>query len=198
MRRTCLPIGLLLLLEANVLVAQEPALRLSEIGDVTAVGSSVEWLRPSADGRHFVFTVQAHGEAWVFDRRDRTLVRLATGNTANPVWAPEGKGIAFARADVNETRMIWTIADAGRGILRRVSAHAGDGPVFSPDGALIAYNRAKSDCPETDRGCRPALVVVPVRGGPEREIAVCCSLPFAWSGDGRWIYYHRFDRGYHF
>jgi TolB protein len=88
------------------------------------------------DGVRGVFIVPAHGG---------TPSRVSgDGYAAIPSWSPDGRYLAFIKADTARPRVwqIW-IAETATGLLRRVTAHTAGQPwgaSWFPDGRHIAYS----------------------------------------------------------
>jgi dipeptidyl aminopeptidase/acylaminoacyl peptidase len=157
-----------------------------------------------------------NGEGFVHDRRRHLFVVSADGGPArqitdgdwddmDPVWAPDGRAIAFASArhadrDRDDALDIW-IVPAGGGEPRRVTDTAGPAvrPAFSPDGGTIAYLGRLSI---KGFGRNVDLLAVPEAGGPARALSAALDRSCGpieqrplWSGDGAFITFAVEDRG---
>jgi len=122
----------------------------------------------SPDGRRIAFEsmgTDGHFDIWVMDS-DGSAQRQLTkdpGDENAPTWARDGQRIYFS-SDRSGSREIWWVP-AGGGAFTRVT-HGGSGVVAREtfDGRAIVYQRALGDSP---------LLMMPLTGGPAREIAGC-------------------------
>ena len=58
----------------------------------------------------------------------------------NPVWAPDGKRIAFNSTKEGPPNLFWQLADGGGGLERLTTSEYADVPLsWSPDGQLLAF-----------------------------------------------------------
>lgn len=164
---------------------------MAEIGDVSAIGSNVDWVRSTKDGRWMVLSTSANDDAWIFDRTTRSLRRLALTEPMFPTWSPANNDLAFSYRDESGRYTIWTLGQAGSGQLRRVGLSDAEFPVYSPDGSSIAFIGTPAECNvAVQPDCRwSSIMVMPARGGEARSMQMRGS-PLAWSGDGRWLYVH--------
>jgi len=110
----------------------------------------------------------------------------ATGGDGHPVWSPDGKSIAFIRADLditsgNTTANIHVIPREG-GKLRQVTTAADrvrlDSLAWSPDGRAIAFSAGDK-----------TLRIVPAAGGASRILAEVAGSGLTWSPDGKTLAY---------
>jgi Tol biopolymer transport system component len=176
----------LVLLAPGARAAALQALPAVELGEVVGLDRAIGWARVAPDGQSIVLMQEGGGEAWLFERRDGSLRKLGIHWSANVVWSPHGSQLAFGRSDDRGGYSVWTLSTTPGAAPRRLAVHDSDYPVYSPDGSSIAYARhAGADC----EGCQE-LLVVPARGGEPRVSISAVPGPFAWSRDGRWIYYH--------
>jgi hypothetical protein len=161
-------------------------LRVTRIVDGEASHAHV---RPSPDGRSIAFDSDRHGEraVYVADADGRNVQRVSPeGFAAMPNWSPDGRSLAFVRAEPERPDVwnLWTL-DRETGTLRQVTRHmAGrtEGGSWLPTGDGIVYSLA-------DR-----LVVHDLRTGSEREYASPrtgrpVQSPVA-SPDGRRVVFH--------
>ena len=100
-----------------------------------------------------------------------------------PRFAPDGKRVAFALAEGNESRIVVQAIDgSSRQFVGGLEGFLRLSPVFFPDGRRIAYWKAgKDDC---------AIVEHDLESGLERKLLDCTLTPrsrFDLSRDGRWI-----------
>jgi Tol biopolymer transport system component len=179
---------LIVLLGPATRAAAQQALPTVELGEVVGLDRAIGWARVAPDGQRIVLMQEGGGDAWLFERRDGSLRKLGIHWSANVVWSPRGSDLAFGRADDRGGYSVWTLSTIPGAAPRRLAVHESDYPVYSPDGSSIAYVRyldgecAGPQCQE--------LLVVPARGGEPRVSIPAAAGPFAWTRDGRWIYYH--------
>ena len=105
-----------------------------------------------------------------------------------PNLSPDGRRVAFSRAVQGNTD-IWLL-DLVRGGLTRLTFDAAIdfNPVWSPDGARIAYGTTRTDVQD--------LYVKPSNGsGVEEQLVISPNnkVPQDWSGDGRWLLYYEIN-----
>ena len=106
-------------------------------------------------------------------------------HAAQPAWTPDGRSIVFS-SDRKGHWDIWTVAaDGGEPRALTDDVEIDYQPAVSPDGQWLAY--ASVLAPNQ----RPSLRVIPVGGGPARELPVPGGMMLspAWSADGSWIYF---------
>lgn len=116
------------------------------------------------------------------------------------VWSPKSDRLVWSRgAENNSQEFLWTITinpQTGTpiGSAQRISVGPGSSPSISLDGKWVAYQSGdRSDVKTPLR-----LVVIPIEGGPEREIARFGGLEeMHWSRDGQSLYLKAGDRGAH-
>jgi Tol biopolymer transport system component len=98
--------------------------------------SQLDW---SPDGASIVFVSQH--DIYVVSVGDGSTRRLTTDSLGNrdPAWSPDGKSIAFARAEVDQHDIYVMNADGTNPQL--LTAHPADEltPAWSPDGTRIAF-----------------------------------------------------------
>ena len=115
-------------------------------------------------------------------------------------WSPDGKSIVFSHQPTpvadDWTRMDISLVDVASAAIKPFAASgaAEAGPLYSPDGAWIAY--AASNLPPT--WARVAWVMVaPAAGGAPRKLAATFDEQpdlVGWSADGRGLYYAETNR----
>ena len=138
---------------------------------------------------------------WVYDLATKAKKQLTTGQTDNgaPTFSPDGSIIAFTSnrsgktvRDANHSNNsdIFLVPASG-GEPRQLTTNPGPdgGPVFSPDGSLIAYtssDRINSSADQMD------VKVVPVAGGQPRNLTADLDYSVSnieWSKDGKSLYF---------
>jgi Tol biopolymer transport system component len=135
-------------------------LRITSIVDDRAHNFHV---RPSPDGTRIAFDSDRDGEraVYVADADGRDVQRISgEGFAAVPSWSPDGRTIAFVRAEPDRPRVwnLWT-ADLSTGATRRLTAYRVGQPwggSWFPDGRRIAYSHEQR------------LVILDLSGGKER------------------------------
>jgi cytoskeletal protein RodZ len=103
--------------------------------------------RPSPDGRFIAFDSDRDGERAVYVAdADGHNVRRVTGPgfAAVPSWSPDGRTLAYVRAEPSRPRVwnLWTV-DLETGESRRLTSHRVGQPwggAWFPDGSRIAYS----------------------------------------------------------
>ena len=126
------------------------------------------------------------------DGRDRRQVTFGGGLQEVPRWSPDGQRIAFDASPVTPddpsfSTAIWIMRPDGAA-QRRVTRGGFDvEPVFSPNGAKIAFGRITGSNANGEQ--LEGLYVVNVKGGHlRRVVAARAGLEHPdWSPDGRWI-----------
>lgn len=107
--------------------------------------------RPSPDGTRIAFDSDRDGERGVYIAdADGSHVRRLSGDgfAAIPSWAPDGRTIAFVRAEPGRAKVwnLWT-ADVASGQSRRLTSYSVGAPwggSWFPDGRRIAYSHEAS------------------------------------------------------
>ncbi|MEO6239447.1 MAG: helix-turn-helix domain-containing protein, partial [Vicinamibacterales bacterium] len=103
--------------------------------------------RPSPDGGRIAFDSDRDGERGVYiaDANGNNVHRVTgEGFAAVPSWSPDGRQMAFVRAEANRPRVwnLWTM-EIATGATRRVTSHRVGQPwgaAWFPDGRRIAYS----------------------------------------------------------
>jgi tricorn protease len=147
------------------------------------------WFHVSPDGDRVI--IVARGEVFSIPVEDGVTLPISGGSGARESWAsfdPEGQRVVFV-TDASGEEAIVSVDAWGRGD-DKVVVPAGESgwhmpPVWSPDGAAIAY------ADQTH-----ALYVVDAEGGTPRLVdrAEQWSISdYRWSPDGRWLAYTKGD-----
>jgi Tol biopolymer transport system component len=145
----------------------------------------------SPDGEKLTFI--ARGDVFAVGAEEGGVARRLTATVAEeaePVWAPDSRRLAYTSRRTGTTRIM--MYDFATGEERPVATEGGNHatPVFSPDGAEIAFVRDGAD-----------LVVVELETGRERVLASAQlwrppftrARPLAWSPDGDWLAFFATD-----
>jgi Tol biopolymer transport system component len=120
-----------------------------------------------------------------------TAIPLTTypGREQQPSFSPDGNSIAFAWNGEAEENWDIYVKLIGPGSPQRLTTDPAIelSPAWSPDGRSIAFGRVRDDL-------RVAILVVPSRGGPEREVlgtvrsgVLGLGQILAWSADSRFL-----------
>lgn len=169
-------------------------IRISAISDLIEtrprLASDPKWIREAAaspDLKRMAFNYRGEIVTVPAEKGDaRQLTRSTGANDHSPAWSADGKQIAWFSDGSGEYELLVADQD-GKGKPRRYSlAGAGfyDRPVFSPDGARIAY-----------RDNSQSLWVIELATGKDIKIAsepVYTPLNMmraSWSPDSRWLAY---------
>ena len=150
--------------------------------------------RLSPDGQRLAVTLVANPyDVWVYDIPRHTLTRLTfEGDNRLPVWAPDGKQVAFRSNRAGGTwNLYWKPAD-GSGAAERLttSEHTQTPSSWSLDGKFLAfYERATTVGSSTTEG---DIWVLPLEG--ERKPQPFLQTQFyesspTFSPDGSWLAY---------
>jgi dipeptidyl aminopeptidase/acylaminoacyl peptidase len=143
---------------------------------------------------------------WVYDLTTKTKKQITTGQTDNtgPTFSPDASTIAFTSNRTGKTGRdpghsnnsdIYLVPASG-GEPRQLTTNQGpdNGPVWSPDGQLIAYSssdRINSQADQSD------VKVISVAGGQPRNLTADFDYSVGnieWSKDGRFIYFTATER----
>ena len=126
------------------------------------------------------------------DGRDRRQITFGRGLQEVPRWSPEGRWITFDSSPVTPddpsfSTSIWIMRPGGSDMQRITRGGFDIEPVFSPNGAKIAFGRIAGTNANGDQ--LEALYMVNVKGKLlRRVIPARAGLEHPdWSPDGRWI-----------
>ena len=153
--------------------------------------------RPSPDGSRIAFDSDRDGERGVYIAdADGANVRRVSGDgfAAIPSWAPDGRRLAFVRAEVERPR-VWNLwlMDLESGDLRRLTDNPGGQPwgaSWFPDGRRLAYSRGDRLAVLDVESGRERVHPSPRTGRAVRTPAVSPDgrrMIFQVEGDGAWL-----------
>ena len=150
--------------------------------------------RPSPDGGRIAFDSDRDGERGVYiaDANGDNVHRVTgEGFAAVPSWSPDGRQLAFVRAEHDRPKVwnLWTM-DVATGQTRRVTSHrvgAPWGAAWFPDGQQIAYSHETRLIVRTLDGSSQRVFNSPVQGRLVRTPAV--------SPDGQRIMFQVYRNG---
>jgi hypothetical protein len=153
--------------------------------------------RPSPDGTQIAFDSDRDGERAVYiaDAEGRNVRRISgDGFAAIPSWSPDGRTIAFVRAEPARPKVwnLWTI-DLSTGLSRRLTSHRFGQPwggSWFPDGRRIAYSHEERLVVMDLTGERKRVYRSPLKGRLLRTPAVSPDgkrVMFQVYRDGAWI-----------
>jgi len=135
--------------------------------------------RWSPDGQRITFYSDAKGnrDVYVMRKDSSELKRLTVdpSSDTNPDWSADGKWIYFS-SDRRSQHEIWKVpADGGEAV--PVSGVRGSGPVESPDGKFLYYDRGHGVCR------------VPTSGGAETQVVDSLHPQGGWVAVNDGIYF---------
>ena len=153
--------------------------------------------RPSPDGQLLAFDSDRDGERGIYvaDSNGRNARRVSgPGFATVPSWSPDGRRLAFVRAEPGKPRVwnIWTV-DMPGGTPVRVTRHPVGQPwgaAWFPDGDRIAYSHEDRLIIRTLEGKELRVFKSPLRGRLVRTPAVSPDgkrIIFQVRRDGAWI-----------
>jgi len=142
--------------------------------------------QPAISASHIAFIYA--GDLFTCDLNGANVRRLTTddGVEANPVFAPDGKTIAFS-AQYDGNTDVYTVPVTG-GAPRRLTWHPGADQVqsFTPDGTAVLFASQRA----TFTGRYAQLFTVPVTGGIEDALPIPNAARATYSPDGQRIAYN--------
>lgn len=127
---------------------QNTRFEMTALTNDSAVESSVKF---SPDGKRIAF-LRGRGDLFTMDGEGKQLrCLLNSWNSPQYNWSPDSQWIVYAVEDNDFNRDIWIVPANGSTKARNVSRHPDNdsGPVWSPDGSMIAFTGRRSD-DETD------------------------------------------------
>lgn len=136
--------------------------------------------------RYQIFTASLSGASI------RQITALAEG-AVDPALSPDGQSVIYAAADLYGTSGLW-LWDLGSEQHRQLLTCAPDycsGPVWSPDGGTVIYERMSNPNQENALGIA-SLWWLDLESGETAPLFQDSSLPGFnpdWSPDGRWLSY---------
>lgn len=153
--------------------------------------------RPSPDGARIAFDSDRDGERAVYiaDADGRNVRRISEeGFAAVPSWSPDGRTLAFVRAEPDRPRVwnLWT-ADLDTGETRRLTSHRYGQPwgaAWFPDGNQIAYSHEERLIVRSLENGRERVYDTPKKGHLIRTPAVSPDgrrIIFQVHRDGAWL-----------
>ena len=142
-----------------------------------------EDLSVSADGKRIVTTLVENGSAdlWIYNRERDALTRLTqTGNSADPLWAPDGNRVIYT-----STHRLCAVAADGSSPPEALNSQSwAEADSFSPDGGELLYSTFSQATGDA------ALWHLPLKGSAQPEQmfpSVARVFDARFSPDGRWI-----------
>jgi len=152
--------------------------------------------RFSPDGNLLAISMVANSrgqDLYVYDWHHDTMPRLTFNGQANrdPVWAPDGKHIAFDASD----GLYWVRADGAGEPERLLESKVVIASSFSPDGKRLAYTVGANGVPEV--WTLPLDLADPEHPKPGKpELYLRTNVAFGmFSPDGRWVAYQSNESG---
>ena len=135
---------------------------------------------------------------WIVDVATKKGVQLTTGDFGDrmPRWSPDGRRIAFVSRregkdpDRENNSDVYVVDAVAGSTPQRLTSWRGDDaePVWSPDGAWIAY--LQSGEPQLSAYAQEIIAVIPSTGGTPRLLAATLDRDvgdLSWTPDGRTI-----------
>ncbi|HXG53773.1 MAG TPA: hypothetical protein VNJ03_00190, partial [Vicinamibacterales bacterium] len=142
--------------------------------------------QPAISAGHVAFIYA--GDLFVAEVDGTNVRRLTTddGTESNPVFAPDGKMIAFS-AQYEGNTDVYTVPITG-GAPVRLTWHPGSDLVqsFTPDGKAVLFTSQRA----TFTGRYSQLFTVPVAGGMESQLPIPNAARATYSPDGQRIAYN--------
>ena len=154
----------------------------------------------SPDGMQAAFTLldgSGNADVWVSELARGTLTRLTTdeASSANPLWSPDGRRVAFSSSRDGQPGVFWQSADGSGTAERLLAIDESSGGIvpydWSPDGATLFV---EVTFPETRGDIGMVSVEGPGTWEPLIQTAAIERMP-ALSPDGRWLAYASNETG---
>ncbi|HKG47303.1 MAG TPA: S41 family peptidase [Pyrinomonadaceae bacterium] len=116
-----------------------------QITDIDALKFGYNW---SPDSKEIAFAASDNNlrKVTVANKQVITLDTSKYGGFGNPVWSPDGKWIAYSKADISRNTDIYIIASSGQekeGHKVTFDAYSDGNPYFAPDGRKLYFQRAE-------------------------------------------------------
>ncbi len=154
------------------------------------------------DDAYYAEKKLTYSHIWVYDVESGEKAQITDGefDHSGPQWSPDGEWIAFTsnrtqsrmgdpdRSDNSDILVVSAAGGEPRN-LTRPNRGPDRGPVWSPDGSLIAFTGSVT---ENSGASQSDLFVVPVSGGPPRNLTEGLDYSVSgvqWSEDGRDIFF---------
>jgi serine/threonine-protein kinase len=109
--------------------------------------------RLSPDGKRIAYqTFGTESRVWIYDISRGTVSRLTgEGKATWPIWAPDGKRVAFNWCKFGQPNLYWQPADGSQPMERLATSEYTQSPgSFPPDGATLAFMQAHPEKPGWD------------------------------------------------
>jgi hypothetical protein len=166
-----------------------PAVVLAKLPVAAKFGE--QGIRVSPNGEMLLVVEREGFVHTIYDLAGRSLATLKLGEIGmNPFWLPDSSGVvigkkiakdasgAFLHLDVSILEPDGSVREIGKGL----AYPRAEGQLVSPDGESLAFS---TPC------CPSKLVIIPLRGGAQREIATAPSQLSAltWDADGHVVYW---------
>jgi tricorn protease len=116
-----------------------------QITDIDALKFGYNW---SPDSKDIAFAASDNNlrKVTVANKQVVTLDTSKYGGFGNPVWSPDGKWIAYSKADISRNTDVYMIASSGQEKeAHKVTfdAYSDGNPHFAPDGRKLFFQRAE-------------------------------------------------------
>jgi serine/threonine-protein kinase len=191
--------GSLVYIPGNMRAGQRALVWVNRQGAEQPLGAPLRpsrYPRISPDNHRVAETIdEQESQAWLYDIPREALTRLTFEGNTNlaPIWAPDGKRIAFQSNAAGVPNLYWQRTDGSGGLERLTTSQFTQAPSsWSPDGQFLAYIEIS---PTTgydlwvlrlsDRKAQPFLQT------PFNETAA------RFSPDGRWLAYVSDELGHY-